>query len=89
MAADPGDRASEKWQGLYRAAVVELDPNRLLERITEAENAIRKRIEESHHPDGNVESEALMSALGVLRDLRQVTTSETRCRRMTRNNLER
>ena len=67
---------SSKWKQLYECAVLELDPNKLPERIAEARRAILDRAEEvlAQPPDG--ERHALDSALSTLRMLEVVVARE-------------
>jgi hypothetical protein len=72
MGAGTGNRASPPWRTLYEAAVLEIDSNKLPERIAEAERAIMDRMEDLNHSGDGSESHALMNALNVLRDLRKM-----------------
>ncbi|PYX30452.1 MAG: hypothetical protein DMG80_11990 [Acidobacteria bacterium] len=71
MATDGVPRPPD-WKALYQLAVMELDPAKLPERITDARNAIVNRVAEtvSKHPDYH-ESQELTDALNGLRVLRQ------------------
>ena len=71
MQPDNGNRASPAWRSLYEAAVLEVDLDKLPQRIADAESAIMNCMEGLNHCDGS-ESEALMDALNMLRDLRKM-----------------
>ncbi len=61
-----------EWQAEYLAALVELDPKTLFERITVAETAIFNRLQAvSHHSDGHAERQAMEDALLSLRVLKR------------------
>lgn len=72
MEANTGKRASPNWRVLYEAAVLELDPEKIPARIAEAQRAVMDRIEDLNRTSDGAESEALMNALNVLRDLRKM-----------------
>ncbi|HEX6504389.1 MAG TPA: hypothetical protein VF011_14190 [Terriglobales bacterium] len=76
MKANSGDRASPHWRVLYRAAILEIDVNKLGPLIVEAQNAIMDRIEDLNHSCDSSESGALMDALNVLRDLRRMADAD-------------
>ena len=59
------------WRDLYRAALLELDPTKLCQRVAEAESAVTARVNELFQGgDGNCEeSEDLNDALHALRAL--------------------
>ncbi|MGA8489321.1 MAG: hypothetical protein WB711_02800 [Terriglobales bacterium] len=61
------------WRELYRAALLEVVPERLRERIDAAERAIRQRSEELKGGDGQASEEqtAMADALRALRVLAQ------------------
>jgi hypothetical protein len=60
------------WQQEYQAALVELDPNKLRERVETAETAIFKRLQAiSQNPDYRTECEAIEDALASLRVLKR------------------
>lgn len=62
------------WQNEYQAALLELDPKKLLERIHEAEMAIFNRLQElaqTDNPDSEAERQAIRNALGALRTLKR------------------
>jgi len=74
--AGAGNRASPQWRGLYEAAVLELDHDKLLERIAEARKAILDRVEDLFRLEVGTEDEELMSALIALGDLRKMADSD-------------
>ena len=56
-----------EWQAEYQAALLELDPKRLFERVTAAETAIFNRLQAmSHTSDGYAEQQAIEDALANL-----------------------
>ena len=60
----------EQWQPQYEAAVLELDPNNLSQRVAEAEAAILKRLQTLSVTSGDeLEREAIQNALDILRFL--------------------
>jgi hypothetical protein len=60
------------WQQEYQAALLELDPDKLRERVEIAETAIFKRLQAiSQYPDFGAEREAIEDALADLRVLKQ------------------
>ena len=70
-------RISPQWKTLYEAAILELDLNKMLERIAEAERAITACIDiEKMSPTGDRSDkvQTLMNALTVMRDLREMAT---------------
>ncbi len=66
-------RFKQDWEKLYRAALFESQPSRLLHRIKDAEDAIIRRFENlSAWPDNNrKEQDALTRAQHILSMLRQ------------------
>ena len=61
-----------EWQAEYQAALLELDPKRLFERVTAAETAIFNRLQAmSHNSDGHAERQAIEDALAALRVLKR------------------
>ena len=61
-----------EWQHEYLAALVELDPKTLFERVTAAETAIFNRLQAiSHNPDSHAERQAIEDALAGLRILKR------------------
>jgi hypothetical protein len=75
MEANTANRAAPEWRALYEAAVLELDPKQMPERIAQAERAIMNCMEDLNRSDGS-ESEALLNALNVVRDLRRMLDSD-------------
>jgi hypothetical protein len=60
-----------QWQGLYHAAVLEIDPHKLLERVQAAESALLKRLEALPEISENVDERlAIFDAMATLRFLR-------------------
>jgi hypothetical protein len=60
-----------EWQNEYIAALLEVDPKMLLERVAAAKTAIFNRLQAiSHNPDSTAERRAIMDALAFLRILR-------------------
>jgi hypothetical protein len=73
---DPSSPSSKilypEWQAEYHAALLELDPKRLFERVTAAETAIFDRLQAmSHNSDGHAERQAIEDALPSLRVLKR------------------
>jgi hypothetical protein len=68
----PEGYVRQDWEKLYRAAILESDRSRLLQRIEDAEAAIRKRSRSLSKPPGNNEKEpgAITRALHILSLLR-------------------
>ena len=61
-----------EWQAEYQAALLELDPKRLFERVMAAETAIFNRLQAmSHTSDGHAERQAIEDALASLRVLKR------------------
>jgi hypothetical protein len=61
-----------EWQPAYLAALLELDPKRLFERVTAAETAIFNRLQAmSRNSDGKAERQAIEDALASLRVLKK------------------
>jgi hypothetical protein len=60
------------WQREYRAAVLELDPKQLTERVKAAESAIFTRLQAiSGSADSDAERQAIEDAMGNLRVLKR------------------
>ena len=78
MEANTGNRASPHWRDLFEAAILEIDVQRLPQRIDQAQNAIMDRVEDLNHSCDSSESHALMDALNVLRDLRKGTNADNK-----------
>ena len=73
---DPSSPSSKilypEWQAEYLAALVELDPKMLFERVMEAEAAIFNRHQAiSHNSDAHAERQAIEDALAALRVLKR------------------
>jgi hypothetical protein len=64
------------WRSLYEAAVTELDPQKFPQRLDEAQRAIVDRMNELNSAGRGVESEELMNALTLLRDLRKMAEED-------------
>jgi hypothetical protein len=72
MKADSPKILYPEWQPEYLAALLEVDPKTLFERVTAAETAIFNRLQAiSHHPDGHAERQAIEDALASLRVLKR------------------
>jgi hypothetical protein len=57
-----------EWQNEYRAALLELDRQKLSERVTAAEAAIYKRLQTiSQNSDHQAERQAIQDAMAALR----------------------
>ena len=60
------------WQNEFRAALIELDREKLLERVQVAETAIFNRLQAlSQSPDSHAERQAIDDALASLRFLKR------------------
>jgi hypothetical protein len=64
-----------RWRQLCELALLEMDPEKLLEKVAAARSAILDRIEDSFGPT-NKEQTALHDALGTLSRLQQVAMSK-------------
>jgi len=73
--ANTRSRASPRWRTLYEAAFLELDPDKLRHRITEAKNAIMDRMEDLDRSEDGA-AEELMNALNALRGLRKMADND-------------
>jgi len=62
------------WHTLYEAALLELDLDKLPQRITDARHAVMDRVRALNGKEGS-ESELLMNMLNVLRDLQKMWES--------------
>jgi hypothetical protein len=73
MQAEGGITMDLSWQELYRAALLEVQPEQLRQRIDAAEKAIYERSEELRQADNpvNQEQAAMADALRALRVLAQ------------------
>ena len=59
------------WRQLCQVAFFELDPEKLLQRIAEARNAVLDRIEDCHSRPADREGSALRKALEALNTLQK------------------
>jgi len=66
------------WRTLYEAAVLESDPDKLLGRIVEAQQAIMDRTEDLNWSEDSPEGVELLFALNALRDLRKMAESDVK-----------
>jgi hypothetical protein len=71
-----GDSRALKWKQLYAAAMLELDPTKLPQRIAAAYQAILERMEELHTRSSDGEQQALNDAVRNLRILRKMSEVE-------------
>jgi len=71
-----GDSSSPMWKQLYQAALLELDPSKLPERIFAARNAMHDRAEDILASSSLAEHRSLNSALHALQMLEHVTARE-------------
>jgi len=61
-----------EWQLPYQAALLELDPKKLAERVAEAEMAIFERLQQlSESQDGQAEREVIEGAITALKVLKR------------------
>jgi hypothetical protein len=61
-----------EWQPAYLAALLELEPNRLFERVMAAETAIFNRLQAiPHNADSHAERQAIEDAVASLRVLKR------------------
>ncbi len=67
------DAAHPEWRQLCQAALFEVNPVKLLERIARARNAIFDRIEDGYSKPPTSEQAALREALSTLDSLRRIT----------------
>jgi hypothetical protein len=67
------DAAHAEWRQLCQAALFELNPAKLLERIAHARNAVLDRIEDGYSKPPTSEQVALREALTTLDTLRRIT----------------
>ena len=74
MATNTNDNShAPQWRQLCQAALFELNPVKLLERIARARNAVLDRIEDGYSKSPNGEQAALREALATLDSLRRIT----------------
>jgi hypothetical protein len=70
--SSPSPKILYPWQHDYQAALLELDPEKLAQRVEAAETAIFKRLQTiSQGPDSNAERQAIEDAVASLRVLKQ------------------
>ena len=61
-----------EWQRPYQAALLEVDPKKLAERVAEAEVAIFNRLQAlSQSQDGHGERQAIQNAIGGLKGIKR------------------
>jgi cell division protein ZapA (FtsZ GTPase activity inhibitor) len=68
-------RAYPHWSTLYEAVLLELDLDKLPQRITEARHAVMDRMRALDGREWGSEREFLMNVLNVLRDLQKMVES--------------
>jgi len=74
-----GELRYPEWQKSYHDALLELNPQKLVRRVSEAETAILSRLQEIRiGPDSRVEAQAIEDALNALRVLKSETANFTR-----------
>ena len=76
--SDTHDANHPDWRQLCQAALLEPNPEQLLERIARARNAVLDRIEDGHSKTTNGEQAALRNALATLDSLRRITEPQNR-----------
>jgi len=77
MATNTNDNShAPQWRQLCQAAFLELDLEKLLQRIAEARNAVLDQIEDCHSRPSDREGYALRDALRTLSDLRTIAERE-------------
>ncbi len=73
MATNTNDNShAPQWRQLCQAALLELDPEKLLQRIAEARNAVLDQIEDCHSKPADREGYALREALETLNTMRRI-----------------
>lgn len=66
-------REDKPWFDFYKAAILELDPERLPERIVAATKAVQSRLKDIHgDPDHHEERQQIEDALDLLRTLERL-----------------
>ena len=69
-----GELCYPEWQKIYHDALLELNAQKLVQRVNEAERAILSRLQEMRiGPDRRVEAQAIEDALNALRVLKNET----------------
>ena len=76
---DPGpvEVHAPQWKQRYRAAILEPDPAKLLQRIAEARSAVLDRIEDGFSKPSDGEQLAQRDALETLSTLRKIAERDT------------
>jgi hypothetical protein len=76
---DPGlvEVDTPQWKQRYRAAILESDPAKLLQRIAEARSAVLDRIEDGFSKPSDGEQLAQRDALETLSTLRKIAERNT------------
>ena len=67
---------AREWRRRYQAAIIELDPAKLLKRIAEARSTILDQIEDSFSKAADPEQVALCNALEMLTTLHKIAERE-------------
>jgi hypothetical protein len=74
-----GELRYPEWQQTYHDALLELNPQKLVQRVNEAEKAILSRLQEMRiGSDTRMEAQAIEDALNGLRVLKNETTKSKR-----------
>ncbi len=69
-----GELRYPEWQKIYHDALLELNPQKLVQRVSEAETAILSRLQEIRiGSDSRMEAQAIEDALNGLRILKNET----------------
>ena len=68
-------RSSPVWKTLYEAALLELDRTKMLQRIADAEEAVRDRMKRVSSASDGIETQLLLNSLTVLGDLRKMANN--------------
>jgi hypothetical protein len=75
-----GELRYPEWQQTYHDALLELNPQKLVQRVNEAEKAILSRLQEMRiGSDSRMEAQAIEDALSGLRVLKNETAKFKRC----------